>query len=145
MKSAFLFYQVKRQDLQGKKILALHEKYYLADHGLREAVMGSNQKDIQLVLENIICLEALRRGYKVFVGKINGQEIDFVCEKQDKKIYIQVSYLFASEATLEREFSVLYKIRDNFPKYVVSLDEIDRSRDGLKHVNIKEFLLLKVW
>ena len=145
MKSAFLLYQVKRQDLQGKKILTINEKYYLADHGIREALLGSNQKDIHLVLENIVCIEALRRGYEVFVGKINEQEIDFVCEKQNKKIYIQVAYILESESTIEREFSVMYKVRDNFPKYVVSLDEIDFSRDGINHMNIKQFLLTGNW
>ena len=142
---AFIFYQLKRQDLQGKKILSVNEKYYLADHGLREAMVGGNKKDIQLILENIVCIEALRRGYKVFVGKINGYEVDFVCEKKDKKIYIQVTYLLASDETINREFNVMYKIHDNFPKYVVSLDEIDLSRDGIIHTNIKNFLLNDTW
>lgn len=142
---AFLFYRIKRQDLQGKKILTINEKYYIADHGIREAIFGDNKKNINLILENIVCLEILRREYNCTVGKINGQEIDFVCQKQGNIVYIQVSYLLASEETIHREFDVFYKIPDNFPKYVVSLDEIDISRDGIKHMNIIDFLLTKEW
>ena len=95
-----MFYQVKREDFQGKKILTINEKYYVVDHGIREAVFGNNQKDIQLILENIVYMELLRRGYTVFVGKVGNQEIDFVCHKQSNKIYIQVSYLLASKETI---------------------------------------------
>ena len=142
---AFLFYQVKRQDLQGKKILTVNEKYYIADHGIREAVYGSNMKDIQLVLENIVYIELLRRGYKVTVGKIADKEIDFVCEKQGKKLYLQVAYLLANEETIHREFDIYYSIRDNYPKYVISLDEYDMSQNGIKHRNIRDFLLADEW
>lgn len=142
---AFLFYQVKRQDLQGKKILTVNEKYYVADHGVREAVFGGNLRDINLVLENIVYLELLRRGYTVTVGKAGEKEIDFVCEKQREKIYVQVCYLLASEETSKREFGAYDSVRDNFPKYVVSLDEFDRSRDGIKHRNIRDFLLAEEW
>lgn len=138
---AFLFYQVKRQDLQGKKILAVNEKYYIADHGVREAVLGGNMKDINLVLENIVYMELLRRGYTVTVGKLSDREIDFVCENRGNKLYVQVAYLLASEDTVRREFGVFDRIRDNFPKYVVTLDEFDMSRDGIKHRNIRDFLL----
>ena len=142
---AFLFYQVKRQDLQGKKILTVNEKYYVADHGVREAVFGGNLKDINRVLENIIYMELLRRGYTVTVGKAGDQEIDFVCEDQGNKLYIQVAYLLASENTVAREFGIYDRVRDNFPKYVVTLDEFDMSRDGIKHRNIRDFLLQKEW
>lgn len=142
---AFMFYQVKREDLQGKKILTVNEKYYVVDHGIREAVFGNNQKDIQLVLENIVYMELLRRGYTVFVGKIDNQEIDFVCHKQNDKIYIQVSYLLASEETIAREFGVFDKVQDNYPKYVISMDEFDMSRNGIKHKNIIDFLLESEW
>lgn len=142
---AFMFYQVKREDLQGKKILTVNEKYYVVDHGIREAVFGNNQKDIQLVLENIVYMELLRRDYTVFVGKIDNQEIDFVCHKQNDKIYIQVSYLLASEETIAREFGVLDKVQDNYPKYVISMDEFDMSRNGIKHKNIIDFLLETEW
>ena len=142
---AFLFYRVRRQDLQGKKILTVNEKYYIADHGIREAVFGGNMKDINLIFENIVFMELLRRGYKVTVGKQVNKEIDFIAENQTQKLYVQVSYLLASEETIEREFGVFYAIRDNFPKYVVSYDDFDMSREGIKHMNIREFLLPEQW
>ena len=142
---AFLFYQVRRQDLQGKKLLVVNEKYYIIDHGIREAVFGGNTKNINLILENIVYMELLRRGYKITVGKTGVNEIDFVCEKKNRKLYVQVSYLLASEETIEREFGVYKSIQDNFPKYVVSMDELDMSREGIKHKNIRDFLLSPNW
>lgn len=137
----FLIYKVQRNDLIGKKILSVNEKYYIADHGIREAIFENNQKDINQILENIIFIEMLRRGYEVKIGKINDLEVDFICTKYDEKIYIQVAYLLASPETIEREFSVLELIKDNFPKYVVSMDQFDMSRNGIKHYNIIDFLL----
>ena len=142
---AYLFYRVKRQDLQGKQILATSEKYYIADHGIREAVFGGNMRDINLVLENIVFLELLRRGYTVTVGKAGEKEVDFVCDKRGETLYVQVTYLLASEETVAREFGVYDSIRDNFPKYVVSMDELDLSRSGIKHRNIRDFLLAERW
>lgn len=142
---AYLFYQVKREDLQGKQILASNEKYYIADHGIREAVLGGNMKEINLTLENIVYLELLRRGYEVTVGRYGNKEIDFVCHKRDEKLYVQVTYLLASDETIQREFGAYDNIRDNFPKYVVSLDEFDMSRNGIKHRNIRDFLLAEEW
>lgn len=142
---AFLFYQVRRQDLQGKKILTVNEKYYVADHGIREAVVGGNMRDFNLVLENIVFMEALRRGYSVTVGKVGEREIDFVCERHGEKCYIQVTYLLAAEETVQREFGVYEHVQDNFPKYVVSLDEFDMSRNGVRHYNIRDFLLAENW
>ncbi|TYQ15548.1 UNVERIFIED_CONTAM: hypothetical protein Cloal_2015 [Acetivibrio alkalicellulosi] len=142
---SFLFYRVRRQDLQGKKILTVNEKYYIADHGIREAVFGGNMKDINLIFENIVFLELLRRGYNVTVGKAVEKEIDFIAEKQTQKLYIQVAYLLASEETVQREFGAYDTIRDNFPKYVVSYDEFDMGRDGIKHMNIRDFLLSEQW
>ena len=142
---AYLFYRVKREDLQGKQILASNEKYYIADHGIREAVFGGNTKDINLILENVVYLEMLRRGYKVTVGRNGDKEIDFVCNKRGEKLYVQVSYLLAAEETIAREFGADDNIRDNFPKYVVSLDEFDMSRNGIKHRNIRDFLLMEEW
>ena len=142
---AYLFYQVKRVDLQGKQILSTNEKYYIADHGIREAVFGGNMRDINLILENIVYLELLRRGYKVTVGKTGEKGIDFVCDKHGEKLYVQVTYLLASEDTIKREFGAYDTIRDNFPKYVVSFDEFDMSRNGIKHQNIRDFLLAEKW
>jgi len=123
----------------------VNEKYYVADHGIREAVYGGNTKDINLILENVVCMEMIRRQYKITVGKANEKEVDFVCEKRNEKLYVQVCYLLASDDTVEREFGAYSSVKDNFPKYVVSLDELDMSRDGIKHRNIRDFLLAKDW
>ena len=140
---AFLFYKINRYDLEGKKIVTVNEKYYCADHGLREALFGKNIQNIDQVLENIVCLELLRRNYKVYVGKKGDLEIDFIAEKQGKKIYIQVAYLLANEETVKREFSVYNSVKDSYPKYVVSMDELDFSQNGIIHKNIKDFLLME--
>lgn len=139
---AFLFYKINRYDLEGKKIVTVNEKYYCADHGLREALFGKNIQNIDQVLENIVCLELLRRSYKVYVGKKGDLEIDFIAEKQGKKIYIQVAYLLANDETIKREFSVFNSVKDSYPKYVVSMDDLDFSQNGIIHKNIKEFLLM---
>ena len=140
---AFLFYKINRYDLEGKKIVTVNEKYYCADHGLREALFGKNIQNIDQVLENIVCLELLRRNYKVYVGKKGDLEIDFIAEKQGKKIYVQVAYLLANEETIRREFSVYNAVKDSYPKYVVSMDELDFSQNGIIHKNIKDFLLME--
>ncbi len=142
---AYLFYPVKRQDLVGKKILSVQEKYYLADHGIREAVIGGNMRDINLILENIVFLELKRRGYDVKIGKAGDKEIDFIAEWKSNRIYVQVAYLLASPETIEREFGVYRNIQDNYPKYVLSLDEFDMSRDGITHMNIRDFLMLPAY
>lgn len=141
---AFLIYKISRYDLEGKKVLTVNEKYYCADHGLREAVFGKNTQNIDQILENIVCLELLRRNFKVFVGKKDESEIDFIAERNGVKIYVQVAYLLASEETVRREFSVYDSIKDNFPKYVVSMDEFDFSHNGIIHRNIRDFLLEEI-
>ena len=138
---AFLIYKVSRDDLIGKKILNVNEKYYIVDHGIREAILESNQRDINQIFKNIIYLELLRKGYNIRVGKIDNLEVDFVCTKGNEKIYIQLVYLLASSETIEREFSSLEKINDNYPKYVISMDEFDMSRNGIRHINIIDFLI----
>jgi predicted AAA+ superfamily ATPase len=140
---AMLIYKVQRDDLIGKKILNINEKYYIADHGIRQAIFESNERDINQIFENIIFLELLRKGYSVKVGKLNDLEIDFIATKNEERVYIQVAYLLASPETIEREFGVLEKIQDNFPKYVISMDMFDISRNGIKHFNIIDFLLDK--
>ena len=138
---ACLFYPAKRQDLRGKRILQMDEKYYLADHGIRQAVYGENFRDIHLILENIVFMELLRRGFEVTVGRMGEKEVDFVAEKAEQKLYVQVSYIMSDEATFNREISPLLDIKDNFPKYIISMDPINRSTQGIKHVHILTFLL----
>lgn len=131
--------------MQGKQILATNEKYYIADYGIREAVFGGNMRDINRILENIVYMELLRRGYRVTVGKTGDKEIDFVCDQHGEKLYVQVAYLPADESTVRREFGVYDSIKDNFPKYVVTMDELDMSRNGIKHRNIRDFLTAGEW
>lgn len=144
-KSACLFHFVKREDVIGKRVLQFQEKIYLTDHGMREAIYGNNLRDIDQILENVIYMELLRRGYEVYVGKVDTQEVDFVARKGNEKIYVQAAYLLADERTVDREFSVLEKIQDNYPKYVVTMDEISRSRNGILNKNIRDFLLMDKW
>ena len=139
--SAYLVHKVRRYDVIGKSILNRNEKYYIVDLGFRESLFGRNKGDISQTLENIVYIDLLRRGYDVNVGVFKDKEIDFVCRKNGNKIYVQVSYILSKESTIKREFSSLSKIEDNYPKYVVSMDEIDLSRDGIKHMNIIDFLL----
>ncbi|NDO18687.1 ATP-binding protein [Lachnospiraceae bacterium MD329] len=141
-KNACLLHLVSREDVVGKKLLQFQEKIYISDHGVREALYGSNLQDINQTLENIVYMELLRRDYKITVGKSSNNEIDFVAVKGNEKVYVQVSYLLASDETVEREFSVLERINDNYPKYVVSMDEINRGRNGIPNINIKDFLLM---
>jgi predicted AAA+ superfamily ATPase len=142
-KTACFLHMVQREDVIGKKLLQFQEKIYIADHGIREAIYGNNLRDINQTLENIMYMELLRRGYQISVGKNHNQEIDFVATLGNEKIYVQVTYLLASEETIEREFEVLESIPDNYPKYVVSMDEIDRGRNGIKNINIRDFLLME--
>ena len=93
------------------------------------------------MIENIVYLELLRRGYEITIGKVNKLEVDFVCRKENEPIYVQVSYLLAGEETIEREFKPLRDISDNFSKYVITMDDIDMSHDGIKHLNLIDFLM----
>jgi predicted AAA+ superfamily ATPase len=140
-REAYLIDRIERLDVPSKKQLKVDEKYFIADHGLREAVYGGNERDIERVLENIVCVELFSRGYEVRIGRAFNSEIDCVCDRGAERIYVQVSYLLASDETIEREFGVYRNIRDNYPKYVVSTDEFDMSREGIIHQNIVDFLL----
>ena len=140
--STYALHKVQRYDIKGKRMLEVHEKYYLGDIGLRNAIIGYREGDIAGVLENIVYLELLRRGYNVSIGKLGDTEIDFIATKSEEKIYIQVTYLLASEKTIKREFSPLLKIADNYPKYVLSMDELfGNDYEGIQRVNIVDFLL----
>ena len=142
---AHLFTALKREDISGKKILTINEKYYVADHGLREAIYGHNMENIDQVLENIVCMELLRRGFEVTVGHTYQSEIDFIAKKNEKVRYFQVCYLLADPKTIEREFGAFRTVKDQYPKYVLSLDEFKMSRDGIQHYNIRDFLLNDEW
>ncbi len=140
-KTVYLVNMIQRQNLIGKELLTAQNKIYLTDHGLRQAIYGNNQRDINQILENIVCVELQRRGYDVTIGCIGTKEVDFCAVRNGETIYVQVTYLLASEETIEREFGSLKAIDDNYPKYVLSLDDFDMSRDGILHKNIVEWLL----
>jgi predicted AAA+ superfamily ATPase len=140
--STFAVHKVSRYDIKGKRLLELHEKYYLGDIGMRHAILGFREGDISGLLENLVFLELKRRGYKVFIGQLGKQEIDFIAEKKNRKIYIQVAYLLATPETVEREFSVLLRIDDNYPKYVLSMDTVfGNDVQGIQRINLIDFLL----
>ncbi|MDU5417506.1 ATP-binding protein, partial [Peptoniphilus harei] len=139
--SAFVLKKVPRFDLEGKKLLKVDEKYYLTDHGFRQSMGFSNVKDIEKTLENIVYIELLSRGYDVKIGKVKDREIDFVAKRGEIISYFQISYLMENEKTREREFGVYDLIKDNYPKYVLSMDKFDFSQKGIVHKNIIDFLL----
>jgi len=138
---AFIIKKVSRFDTVGKNLLKVDEKYYLTDHGFRQARGFSNVKDIERTLENIVYIELLSRGYEVTIGKINNKEIDFIAKMNNEIKYFQVSYLMNDENIRNREFGVLLEIKDNFPKYVLSMDKLNFSQNGIIHKNIIDFLL----
>lgn len=133
--------RARREDAIKKKLFISQEKCYLADHGFRQALYGRNSINIDLVLENIVFIELVRWGWTVNVGAVEDREVDFIGTRESERVYIQVSYLLADEKTRTREFRVLEQIHDNYPKYVLSLDEIPQSRDGIIHMNLRKFLL----
>ena len=139
--NAFIINKVPRYDTVGKKILKIDEKYYLTDLGFRHAIGFSNHQDIERSLENIVYQELRSRNYEITIGKVKELEIDFIAKKKDQIKYFQVAYLLETEKTRQREFNVYQEVRDNFPKYVLSLDRINFSQDGIIHQNIIEFLL----
>ena len=140
LRNALLFSQVKREDLKGKEILSVNEKYYLMDHGFYKALIGDNDHNEGQKLENIVFNELLRRGYEITVGIYGDLEIDFVCKKNNYVIYVQVSETLKGEITREREFTPLLKIKDNFPKYIITEDLTDYSKHGIRNINIIDFL-----
>lgn len=134
--------RLKRYDLQGKELLSTQEKIYLTDHGFREALLGANERHVDRILENIVAMELIRRGWRVEVGKLRDLEIDFVATRGSERQYVQVTYLMADEATREREFRPLRGITgDNYPRLVLSLDEIDFSDSGIRHQSIIDWCL----
>ena len=143
IKNAMIMNSVQRYDIKGKKLLAAGEKYYAVDLGLRNVIKSSPEIDFNKLYENLVYLELLSRGYDIKVGKTDNYEIDFIAYKGKERIYVQVCYLLASPETVEREFGNLERINDNYPKYVISGDIPDFSRNGIRHFNIVRFLLKK--
>lgn len=141
LENAFLIHKVARFDIKGKRILETQEKYYLSDLGLRHAVMGYRDNDIAGILENTVYLELLRRGFSVKIGKQGVTEVDFVANKTDERIYIQVCYILTPENT-DREFAPLEAIADNYEKMVLSADTLLQiNRGGIRQKNIVDFLM----
>lgn len=142
LESAFILHRVERFDLKGKEILKTQEKFYLGDVSLLYATMGFRTSLIAGILENLVYLELKRRGYQVYIGKLGTLEVDFVAQKQNEKIYVQVAYKLESEQTVQREFSPLQQIDDNYPKFVITIDDFWQGNiDGIMHQHIGEFLL----
>ena len=139
--NACLLYKVQREDLKGKKILSINEKYYCVDQGFNQVRIGRNQVNNSRIMENIVYFELLRRGYEITIGCVGKYEIDFVCKKMGEKIYVQVTRELSQEDTIEKEFRPLLLVKDNYPKYVISTDEFDMSQYGIIHRNIFDFLL----
>jgi predicted AAA+ superfamily ATPase len=144
LSNAYIINKVGRVEVNGLRKFEIGEKYFFEDIGLRNCHLGFNlQRDIHKLIENAVFLHLKGLQYEVFVGKKDNLEIDFVAVKQGKRIYVQATYLLADENTQKREFGNLSSIQDNYPKYVVSLDEFYRQSDneGIKHIHLREFLM----
>lgn len=143
MEKAFFISRVKKFDISGKKILETKEKFYSVDTGLRIINTSTINYEDTFYLENIVYNELVSRGYDVYAGKTYAGEIDFIAMKNGKKCFIQVSYYMKEQSTIEREFGAFSKIKDASPKYVLSMDKVDLSHNGIAHLNIEDFLLMK--
>ena len=142
LEKAFVIYRCQRYDLQGKSVLKTQEKFYLADPSLKYCIMGFNPKSIAAMLENVVYFELRRRGYEVYIGKNETKEIDFVAVRRNERIYVQVCRRLPEES--DREVANLLEIRDHYPKYVVTLDELAAGNiNGVKIVHLADFLLSK--
>jgi predicted AAA+ superfamily ATPase len=142
LESAYIIYRIPRFDIKGREILKTLEKCYVGDPGLIHAVMGYRDRSVSGLLENIVMLELRRRGYDVFTGRSEEREVDFIARKGEECIYIQVSFRMESQSTVDREFTPLMEIRDHYPKFVVTMDDIWHDNyEGIRHIHIADFLL----
>lgn len=142
LESAFLFYRIPRFDIKGKKYLEYFDKLYMGDIGLRNGFIGYKDKDISGILENIVLIEMKKRGYKISIGVLNGNEIDFIAEKQNERLYIQVTRNLEGDKTIKREFGNLERISDNYKKIVLSMDKFFQSDyNGIEHKYLPDYLL----
>lgn len=141
---AYILHKVNRYDIHGKRIFETNDKFYFEDNGIRNAIAGGTREgDIEKVIENIIYQNLIRLGYQVYVGQLQAGEIDFVCTKPGgERIYVQASYIIADDATREREFGNLRAIKDNYPKYVISMTPLltKNDNDGITHLHLRKFL-----
>jgi len=142
---SYIVYQVKRYDIKGKQYLKTLEKYYLVDIGLKNTMLGSSGKDVGHVLENVVFLELLRRGYDVYIGKVDNFEIDFVAKGAHEVKYIQVAASVRDSKTLDKELRPLQNIQNNYPKCILTLD-VDpmADYDGIKRINVLDYLMDKI-
>lgn len=142
---SLLLYEAGRYNIKGKQYLTQQSKYYAVDIGLRNVLVRGKDSDVGHILENIVYLELLRRGYRVYVGQLSDGEVDFVAISPEETIYYQVAATTLEESTLERELTPLKKIQDNYPKYLLTLDELFNNVDyeGIKKRNVLEWLLKK--
>jgi predicted AAA+ superfamily ATPase len=142
LESAFILYRCSRYDLAGKKILKTQEKFYICDPAIKYSVLGYTPDSVAAMLENVVYLELLRRGYDVHIGTLGDAEIDFVATKQENKLYIQITQQIDSEKTEQREYGRLLTIRDNHPKYVLRADEFAGGNyEGIRSMHVADFLL----
>lgn len=141
LKDSFILYEANRYDIKGKQQLKSLEKYYLVDISLRNLLIGEQSRDVGRVLENIVYLELIRRGYKVYIGKLDDLEVDFIAQKGEERQYYQVAAGILDENTYEREFAPLRKIKDHFPKFVLTMDHFPMGENGIVQENIVSFLL----
>ena len=141
---AYILHKVNRYDIHGKRIFENNDKFYFEDNGVRNAIAGGTREgDIEKVIENIIYQHLIRLGYQVYVGQLQAGEIDFVCTKPEgQRVYVQASYIIAEQATREREFGNLRSIKDNYPKYVISMTPLltKNDDDGITHIHLRKFL-----
>ena len=146
LEEAFLICKVSRYDIRAKKQLETQEKYFFEDHGIQLAVLGFRDDELSGLLENVVFMELKRRGWSVFIGQMPNAEIDFIAQRRNEKMYIQVCYLLANKGIVEREFGPLKAIKDNYPKFVLSIDSLKaNNREGIISRNLVEFLLDEGW